>query len=379
MAKKSSFGNLQKLPSGNYRARFKFAGVWQNAPYTFPSKQEAQIWLAEQHVALGRGEWEPPTEVAKRQKAKAARGITMNEWIDRWLQICEERGYSPNTIRTYISNCRAHIRPQLGSLYLKDVTKDVVKTWYRNFPADKRGARSAIYRTLSSLMAVAVEEELITESPVAIKGAMSKPRVRDEARERVAELEDVQRIAESMREARYRICVWLAACAGLRYSEIAALRLKHYDKKAGVLKIRAAVKRTHTGATVEGVPKTKTSVRDVPISPILRKKLDEHIRLYLPEADRDALLVQSPRTVGTDAFLSNNSLHRYYNPACAAAGLPGFGFHQLRATCATQLMRAGATPAEIQAILGHSDWATSMLYQRAPKERLAEAVGRMWQ
>ena len=166
--------------------------------------------------------------------------------------------------------------------------------------------------------------------------------------------------------------IYLAAWAGLRYGEIAALRRRHIDLKERRIMVRGAVKRSETGALMEGVPKTATGRRDVPISDPLAARLKDHLAKYVGKS-QDALIVYS--SAGT--FLSNKTLHNSYNPAVTAAGLPGFNFHQLRATCATMLARAGATEAEIQAILGHSTWSMSQIYQRATRERLVEVVNRM--
>lgn len=65
-----------------------------------------------------------------------------------------------------------------------------------------------------------------------IKGATSKKRVRDEDRERVASDEQVEQIAGAM-PGRLAIMIYLAAWAGLRYGEIAALRRRHIDLKSG--------------------------------------------------------------------------------------------------------------------------------------------------
>lgn len=378
MARKSRFGYIRKLPSGNYQASYKYQLETHKAPYTFPTKTEAKNWLAEQQLTLSRGEWIPPHQTEALQRSRASKKPTFNEWADMWLQQLENRSASPNTLRSYISILRKHLRPVFGQMRLDEITTQFIREWHNTLPAASPGARYNAYRCLSAAMAAAVDEEVIKETPVKIKGAGAKKKIRDEARERVAELADVEKIAENMKEQRYAIMVWLAAAAGLRYSEIAALRLKHYDPTERVLKIRAGVKRAPNGELLEGPPKTRLSVRDVPVSPLLADKLEEHINRFRSGAGAEELLVAPVKTRKERAFVSNKALHTSFNPACEAAGLPGFGFHQLRATCATQLMRSGATPAEIQAILGHSDWATSVLYQRAPKERLADAVSRMF-
>ena len=60
--KRSAFGNVAKLPSGRWRARYTQPGTarWVNAPMTFDTKLAAQAWLATIRADLVRGAWLPP-------------------------------------------------------------------------------------------------------------------------------------------------------------------------------------------------------------------------------------------------------------------------------------------------------------------------------
>lgn len=55
------FGEISKLPSGRFRARFRLVGGERvSAPVTFVTRLDAEYWLAEQERALSRGDWQPP-------------------------------------------------------------------------------------------------------------------------------------------------------------------------------------------------------------------------------------------------------------------------------------------------------------------------------
>lgn len=372
---RSNFGYIRKtiLKTGkpSYNASFIHPETKKRISKTFRSKTQAQRWLKEinNDILTGNFKHQQPTE-----EQTTANTITVNDYAKTWMEALERRGISPNTKRSYLSNLRRYITPTpLGNKLISKLTKQDCVAWYADLPANKPGSRQNAYRTLLSLLRSAVENGIIETVPLAIKGAMAKKVSRDENRERVATPEQVREIAALMPPA-MAIAVLIAGFMGLRYSEIAALRRKHVDFDSRQLKIRSGVKRTELGTLVEGPPKTARSVRNVPISDEMAKALKAHLNAHV-KPGADSLLIYS-RT-DQNKFLSNNSLHLYYNRAVDAAGLPKFGFHQLRATCATLLMRVGATPAEIQAILGHSDWATSQLYQRAPKERLSEVMDRI--
>lgn len=368
MARTRSFGYIRQRQRENgkisYQASFVDPATGKRRTKTFRAKKDATAFLAKIALQIEAGK---PLDAPSTPR----RVPTVKQWGEEWLERRRSEGASPNTIRSYKSTLNRYVYPVFGSRAVSSVTRAEVIDWYYATAPDKPGSRRNAYRSFSALMNAAVENELIEISPVRIKGATAKKRVRDEARERVATDKQVEQIAGGM-PPRLGIMIFLAAWAGLRYGEIAALRRRHIDLVNRRILVRAAVKRGETGKLVEGAPKSAMGRRDVPISDQLAGKLKDHLAAYVGKG-ADSLLVYSD--AGT--YFSNKTLHFHYNDAASAAGLPGFSFHQLRATCATMLARAGATEAEIQAILGHSTWSMSQIYQRATRERLVEVVNKM--
>ena len=58
---RSRWGNVRKLPSGQYQARYQVNGVWRTAPTTFRTKGLADGFLAATRTELERGAWVDPT------------------------------------------------------------------------------------------------------------------------------------------------------------------------------------------------------------------------------------------------------------------------------------------------------------------------------
>lgn len=366
MSGRRAFGHIKtrKRAGGlSYQASYIDPATGKRRTKTFRAKKDATAYLAKIALKIDAGE---TLDAPKPRKVP-----TVKEWGEEWQKRLTDSGASPNTLRSYKSHLKRYIYPAFETRAVNSISRAEVIDWFYKTAPDKPGARKNAYTTFSALMGAAVDSELIEVSPVRVKGAAAKKRVRDEKRERVATDVQVEQIAGAM-PGRLAIMIYLAAWAGLRYGEIAALRRRHIDLKNRRIMVRAAVKRGETGRLVEGVPKSAMGLRAVPISDQLADKLKEHLAGYVGESP-DALLVYS----GAGTFLSNKTLHHSYDPAVKAAGLPGFNFHQLRATCATMLARAGATEAEIQAILGHSTWSMSQIYQRATSERLVEVVNKM--
>jgi integrase len=146
-------------------------------------------------------------------------------------------------------------------------------------------------------------------------------------------------------EPRYRTLVYTAAYTGMRWGELAALKVRNVDLIEGVIHIVEAVAEVN-GRLIEGRTKTGTA-RKVSIPPFLKKMLADHLARY-----------PSPGYVFTSAEgkpLRRNFYRRHFVKAVREAGLPqGFRFHDLRHTCAALLIGQGAHPKEIQERLGHS-------------------------
>lgn len=370
-------GSVRRLPSGRFQASYRHQGVRVTGPATFASRHLAQRWLRSELRLIDEGTWLPPAERPATGEAASAseERVRVGDWGERWLAELEAAGRSPNTLRTYMSMMRRYIMPTFGEVAVADVTQERIRVWLGGFDPQHPRTRVNAYRVFHSMLQAAAEAGVIEAAPGHIKGATSVPPLSIEqraARERVATPGQVDEIAARM-PPDLAVCVYLAAWCGLRYGEIAGLTRRDIDLSAGLVRVRRAVKRTPRGQLVAGPPKSERSRRDVPIPPRIIEVVEEHLARHTPP-DQEGLVVSS--RAGT--FLSNRTLlHAYRRAVDGMEGLEGLTFHQLRATCASQLMSTGATPVEIMAILGHSDWTTSMLYQRAPRERLRAAMDRL--
>jgi hypothetical protein len=60
MARARSFGNIRKLPSGRYQARYWHLGKQIPADTTFANKTDARRWLATIEADMFRGVWIDP-------------------------------------------------------------------------------------------------------------------------------------------------------------------------------------------------------------------------------------------------------------------------------------------------------------------------------
>jgi site-specific recombinase XerD len=167
--------------------------------------------------------------------------------------------------------------------------------------------------------------------------------------------EEVRRLLLHIRLRRYRIPVKLIYCAGLRLSECLSLTIHDIKGDEGKLWVRGG-----KGGRDRMVPLAQTMVED------LRRyrAFHRHPLLLFPHAGRGAndrtQLAARMRAAATPMPVS--SLQRLIVVARRELGLPAATVHTLRHSFATHLVEAGASLHTVQALLGHRQINTTMVY-----------------
>lgn len=367
MPKRRAFGQIAKLPSGRFRARyFGPDTVLHSAPTTFESKIDAEMWLASEHRLIARNEWGAPKFRATREQA--AQTTTLAQYSERWMQ---QRELKPRTSGHYRSLLDRHILPQLGSVPLTRFTSEMVREWYMQLDKSRPTLRAHAYGLLRTILGTAVTDEQISSNPCHIRGAGNTERTKQI---RPATLAELEAITQAIPE-KYRPMVLLSSWCALRFGELIELRKKDIDLNAGVIHVRRGVVRAG-GQVIVGTPKSTAGSRDVAIPPHLIPMLSEHLERRTT-GGRETLLF--PAADG-QSHLAPSTLYRVFYRAREAAGRPDLRWHDLRHTGAVLAAQTGATLAELMARLGHSTPQAALRYQHAAQGRdaqIAQALSRI--
>jgi integrase len=235
----------------------------------------------------------------------------------------------------------------------------MVKTWYAGLAPKTPTMRAHAYSLLRAVLSSEVTDDLLVANPCRVRGASLAKR---QVKIAPASLAELEAITAAMPE-RLRMLTLLAAWAGLRFGELAELRVKDVDLERGVLLIQRGVVRIK-GAHVVGTPKSEAGQRSVAIPPHLLDGLAEHLRTNCADQP-DALLF--PGTKG--GHLSPASLYDVYYPARETAGRADLRFHDLRHTGAVLAAQTGATLADLMRRLGRSTPQAAMRYQHSTDDR----------
>lgn len=352
MARGKRFGEISKLPSGRFRARYVGPdGNRHSAPHTFDTRGDADTWLALRRAEIVRDEWQPKTS-----------GLLFGAYATQWV---DDRRLKPRTREHYRNLLAGHLA-EFADVPLRKITPEMVNRWHSSLSTGPT-MRAHAYSLLRTILNTAMAYDLIGANPCRVRGAGNAKRVHKVKPASEAELAT---IAAHMPD-EYRLLVLLASWCALRYGELAALRRRDVSADGLVIHVRRGVARVR-GQMVEGDPKTDAGRRDVAVPPHLAPVVLEHL-LQHAAPGRDGLLFPSR----TGSFLPTVTLYKYFYPAREAAGRPDLRFHDLRHTGAVNYARVGATLADLMARLGHTTPAAAMRYQHSAAERDRELVARL--
>ncbi|HUP71022.1 MAG TPA: site-specific integrase [Acidimicrobiales bacterium] len=158
-----------------------------------------------------------------------------------------------------------------------------------------------------------------------------------------------------MIDPRYRALVLVAAYTGLRAGELIALRRKHVDLLRRTITVVEQVQ-SISGRHVTSTPKSSASRRSVSLPAFVTAALDEHLSAYA-EPGAQGLVFPAPE----GGFLRpENFRKRVWKPATVAAGVAPLRVHDLRHTCASLAIAAGADVKVLQRMLGHASAALTL-------------------
>ena len=331
--------------------------------------------------------------------------ITLKEWYFKWLNVHKEGLLKPSTRRIYNQVFDLHISPALGNYKLQDFTTTQIKEFIISLKA-KKGLDFATQNRarimLQDMFDKALNDELIRKNPAkGIKLARKTKKVGDdEIGEdiKVLTLEEQQEFFDCCKGTFYDNLYTVMVTTGLRIGEVAALTWKDIDfenKEISVTKTLLYQKFEEMGDTKKtfhiGTPKTKTSIRKVPINrqcevalkkqwmqkQVVSKKRPKEVQtefsdLLFTTKFNTPLNVQivsdSIRTIIDEINLTRDTLEE----------MEYFSSHAFRHTFATRCFEAGIKPKIIQSYLGHATLQMTMdLYAsslKAHKDREMELL-----
>lgn len=370
MPRASRFGELSKLPSGRYRARYTHVGHRWKAPSTFHSREAAEHWLYEQHRLIELDAWTPPDQQARAGQTKS---VTVGEWIRQWLTL-KAPAWKPSTLQDYTATINRRIlevpgkAAALRDIPLAQLTRADIAEWFDNIEAQfgHQPYNRMAYKRLKTALQAAVERDYIPANPAQLR--MKPPPAK---RKELPTTEDMHAILAELSGV-HRFIAVLTLFHGMRIGEVLALRRRDVvdDGERIVMQVRGtAYRKPGVGMVRMDAPKTTAGVRDVPVFPRFHDEVRGWLRHVGDAADTPVCAVAGKMMMDTT---HRNALGRAKARAGVSADIsPHYG----RVWLITTLVEAGMTIPAIGEILGQRDLKTiTEVYMRTSEARKREVL-----
>src|SRR6266540_540560 len=286
--------------------------------------------------------------------------LTFAEVAARWLAEFETRVAAgerrERTLDLYRSQLHRHLLPRLGRRRLARITADDVVAVTRELQAEHLSPWTVkrILAALSCVFTFALRRGYIATHPFQRLERDERPHpLRSD--QRVLTQRELARLFAACPR-RYRPLLLTGAYTGMRLSEVLGLSWDDIDFTAGVVHVRHQLARGRRGVPPHRIaPKTRASVREIPLLPQLAAVLRQHKSGSRFTRGSDYVFATGHGT----AFLHHNVSKRVLRRAATRAGLDRPGrrvrFHDLRHTFASHLIiDIRLDVVQVSRILGHA-------------------------
>lgn len=312
-------------------------------------------------------------EIAKIDYIKPDK-LTVEKYLIDWLYSEKQGTVSDKYFDSMEYHVKDYLIPAFGKITLQKLDKSTIDSkchqWIENggVTGKKLSPKTVkhILTTLKQAMGYAVDTGKISKNPAAkcrIKkqeDVMNKPKyfTKEEEEQLIQRLD----LSNSM-----DMAILTAIETGLRQGELIALTWGDIYPARNEISVTKSLSISKNRSSDEGnnykrvvkSPKTRSSIRVVPISNSLNRDLLA-FKSHLEEANfltgKDDPVF--PSTFGGHLHPSNIS-HRL-NEITSEAGLPKLSFHKLRHTFTTRLIENGINIKVVQNVLGHSSSAITL-------------------
>lgn len=347
---------------GLYTARFTDRLGKRRQRY-FKKLQECRQWLADAQFDDEQG------------NTLQGENPTVNTWFYYWIENIKGGNIRFNTRRNYNERYEKNIKPLIGDMHLKKIKPLHCQNVLNQMSS--RYSNSVIEQSrlvMRMMFDSAVENELLAKNPVTKSVKCSNGRKAKAMR--ALTIGEQKLFLETIKGTNnYNQYAFLLQ-TGLRTGEMIGLRWTDVDFEKRVLHIRRTMEYRHsTGEWTIGDPKTKNSVRDVPLTQEaidILKNQKEKLKLMDIKSSEfpDIIFLRKDGTPEKNSTYDSNLF--YY---CDKAGIERFSMHVLRHTFATRCIESGMRPKTLQMILGHSNIGVTMnLYVHVTDEEKVKEV-----
>ncbi|MGG9970912.1 tyrosine-type recombinase/integrase [Ferruginibacter sp. SUN002] len=171
--------------------------------------------------------------------------------------------------------------------------------------------------------------------------------------------------------------IYICLCSGMRIGEICALTWEDIDIDAAIIKVKRTIQRIYIiekgvrkTELVLDAPKTKNSIREIPLSKELLKMLKPVKKIV-----NNTFFILTNEAKPTEP----RTYRSYYKKLMKELDMPELKFHGLRHSFATRCIESKCDYKTVSVLLGHSNISTTLnLYVHPNLEQKKKAIDQMF-
>jgi integrase len=278
---------------------------------------------------------------------------TIGEYLNQWLG--SSAALSPKTLERYRELAQRQVIPHLGDVKLPALKAEHVEEWHGKLLAGGLSPRTVLHahRVLNTALNRAVKYNTLARN---VAASVKPPKVEDKEIE-IVPSDTISVLFDGLRDHALYPIACLALATGMRRGELLGLQWGDVDLDRAVLRVERSVEETKAGLRMKE-PKTKRSRRNIGVPQDAVTMLRNHKVAQLELRLRLGLGNIAPQTLVFSTIegelLSPDNLSRDWIRVCKLRKLARYGFHALRHTHVSILIRQGMDILTISRRIGHS-------------------------
>jgi site-specific recombinase XerD len=265
---------------------------------------------------------------------------------EQMIRAMELKNLSANTQRSYLAAVTG-----LAQHYQQSPVKiadKMIEDYLLYLKNDKHNAPNSCSSVLTGLRFF---YQNVAQKKISVDYSLRKKRRKLPT---VLTMKQVWKLICAANNLKHRLMLMTTYSAGLRASEVRALKPEHIDSERMLIKVQDG----------KGNKDRYT---------LLSEKLLVQLRSYYRKYQPKTYLFPSSFKKRQDRPLSYEAVRCIYEKARKKAGVnKGEGIHTLRHSFATHLLEAGYDIRKIQVLMGHSRLSTTMIYLHVSRETLSK-------
>ena len=333
-------GSITKTQSSSYRAQTSIEGIRHSK--TFKTRTEAIHWLQKLQNNIKQG------------ISQIDHNNTLTDFLSHWLKI-HQRKLKPKTIEEYHRYVYHYLIPHLGDQLVSELTTDIIEVFYMQLEelGKSPGVIVRVHRVLHIALEFAVRRRMILFNPASYAIVPREPK-----REmQTLSPDEVRIFLKRASHGNYEMLFHLAIKTGMRQSELFGLQWPDANFDQSCIYVQRQMRYRSGGKFTYEEPKSKRSIRAIPIGKQTKEHLLAHqqhvkdLRDLKGDQWKENNLI-FPTQVGTP--LTQGNMNKKFKQILADCNLKNIRFHDLRHTAASIMINAGIPIIQVSHMLGHS-------------------------